>query len=121
MQVSQVVAGPGWSQAGREMGTDAFLRLLVTQLRFQDPLEPVGTGEFLGQLAQFVALDETRRCSMRLEMLLGTALLGKSVRMGTDQQPLEGVATAARYREGQVFLTVGDQEAPLSRLLEVLV
>lgn len=39
------------------LGRDAFLRLLVTQLENQNPLEPKADGEFLAQLAQFSSLE----------------------------------------------------------------
>jgi flagellar basal-body rod modification protein FlgD len=39
------------------LGRDAFLRLLVTQMQHQDPLEPQENGEFLAQLAQFTSLE----------------------------------------------------------------
>ena len=39
------------------MGEDAFLKLLVTQLQHQNPLEPQADGEFLAQLAQFSSLE----------------------------------------------------------------
>lgn len=40
------------------LGRDAFLQLLVTQLRNQDPLQPIENGEFLAQLAQFSSLEK---------------------------------------------------------------
>lgn len=40
------------------MGRDAFLQLLVTKLRNQDPTNPATDTEFLGQLAQFSALEQ---------------------------------------------------------------
>jgi flagellar basal-body rod modification protein FlgD len=39
------------------LGREAFLRLLVTQMQHQDPLEPQANGEFLAQLAQFTSLE----------------------------------------------------------------
>jgi flagellar basal-body rod modification protein FlgD len=39
------------------VGRDAFLKLLVTQLQHQNPLEPQPDGEFLAQLAQFSSLE----------------------------------------------------------------
>ena len=36
-----------------ELGSEAFLRLMITQFRNQDPFKPLESGEFLGQLAQF--------------------------------------------------------------------
>jgi flagellar basal-body rod modification protein FlgD len=48
---------PG-TEAGNNMGQDAFLQLLTTQLRNQDPLKPQENGEFLAQLAQFTSLEK---------------------------------------------------------------
>jgi flagellar basal-body rod modification protein FlgD len=40
------------------LGRDAFLQLLVTQLKHQDPMKPKEDGEFLAQLAQFSTLEK---------------------------------------------------------------
>lgn len=41
-----------------EMDKDAFLQLLVTQLRYQDPLEPQDNSEFVAEMAQFSSLEQ---------------------------------------------------------------
>ena len=41
-----------------QLGRDAFLNLLVTQLQNQDPLQPQPNGEFIAQLAQFSSLEQ---------------------------------------------------------------
>ncbi len=51
-------SGPLGSMAKTpELGKEAFLSLLVTQLQNQNPLEPQADGEFLAQLAQFSSLE----------------------------------------------------------------
>lgn len=42
----------------QELGREAFLQLLVTQLRHQDPTQPQADGEFIAQLAQFSSLEQ---------------------------------------------------------------
>ena len=53
-------AGATGAMAGAktdQLGREAFLNLLVTQLQHQNPLEPQADGEFLAQLAQFSSLE----------------------------------------------------------------
>jgi flagellar basal-body rod modification protein FlgD len=45
------------------LGKDAFLQLLVTQMQYQDPLNPQDNGEYLAQLAQFSALEQMTNVS----------------------------------------------------------
>ena len=49
------------SQKSRALGKDAFLTMLVTQMKNQDPLNPVENTEFTAQLAQFSSLEGTSR------------------------------------------------------------
>lgn len=52
-----------------DLGEDAFLRLLTTQMQYQDPLDPLSNEEFVAQLAQFSALEELQGITAGLEAL----------------------------------------------------
>lgn len=54
---------------GEVMGKDDFLNLLVTQLKYQDPLNPVDSAEFTAQLAQFSSLEQLYNISDSLGQL----------------------------------------------------
>ncbi|MBI4265883.1 MAG: hypothetical protein HY657_16020 [Acidobacteria bacterium] len=56
------------------LGRDAFLQLLVTQLRHQDPTRPKEDGEFIAQLAQFSSLEQLTQIQKTLEAI--SAALG---------------------------------------------
>jgi flagellar basal-body rod modification protein FlgD len=93
------------------IGQDDFLRILLTQLRFQDPLKPVDNQEFVAQLAQFSALEITRQQSEKVDSLLqinganqAIGLLGKQVQAGAANSV--GTVTAISFATGTPTLTV---------------
>ncbi len=51
------------------LGKDAFLQLLVTQLRHQDPTQPKADGEFIAQLAQFSSLEQLTQIQKTLDAI----------------------------------------------------
>lgn len=52
------------------LGQDAFLKLLVEQLKHQDPLAPQDSAQFVAQLAQFNSLEQLISINTRLGQLL---------------------------------------------------
>ena len=67
--LDSVGAGGSISQPSKpdEMGKDAFLELLVTQLQYQDPLNPMDSTAFTAQLAQFSSLEQLNNVNKNLE------------------------------------------------------
>lgn len=90
-----------------------FLRILLTQLRFQDPLKPVDNQQFVAQLAQFSALEINRQQSEKIDTLLtiqstdqAVGLIGKSVELRTAQGSTVGSVSAISFATGEPRLTV---------------
>jgi len=105
-----------------------FLELMVAQLRYQDPLNPADSGEFLAQSAQFTSLEKMQDVSDRVGALLGSqmafgagAMVGQQVSwIDTDgvtshSGTISGVTFGA---QGPVFDVDGTQ-VPLAQLLSV--
>ena len=67
------------SAASNTLGKDDFLRLLITQLRYQDPLSPMEDKEFIAQMAQFSSLEQIRNLYRLNQVQQATSLLGRSV------------------------------------------
>jgi flagellar hook assembly protein FlgD len=64
------------------LGRDAFLRLLTTQLAHQDPVEPQPDGEFIAQLATFSSLEQLTEMRKTLDII--AAALGAVTGASTD-------------------------------------
>jgi flagellar basal-body rod modification protein FlgD len=89
--------------SGSVLGKDDFLRLLVTQLRHQDPLSPLDQNQFLAQSAQFSALEELQNIRAALESSQGTqggsaltqaaVLIGKQITAGSALVTFDGIAS----------------------------
>ncbi len=56
-------------QPQQELGKDAFMQLLISQLAYQDPLEPMENTEFISQLAQFSALEQQQNIAAGIQLL----------------------------------------------------
>jgi flagellar basal-body rod modification protein FlgD len=100
-----------------------FLRILLTQLRFQDPLEPVDNREFIAQLAQFSALEVNRQQSDKIDTLLtmenanqALALIGKNVEVRRSEAAGVGEVTAVSFATGEPRLSV---RTPATTLVDV--
>ena len=90
--------------AGPVLGKDDFLKLLVGQLQHQDPMEPSNDTEFIGQMAQFSALEQesnTAESTSQMADQLGRSgalgLIGKTVTY-TDAAGLSHTAWYATAR-----------------------
>jgi flagellar basal-body rod modification protein FlgD len=110
--IGQVNSAPSTPQAA-SIGQDDFLRIMLTQLRFQDPLKPVDNQQFVAQLAQFSALEINRQQSEKVDTLLtiqgadqAIGLLGKNVQAGSQISSTVGEVTAISFASGTPLLTV---------------
>jgi flagellar basal-body rod modification protein FlgD len=107
------------------LGKDDFLKLLVTQMRYQDPLKPMEDKEFISQLAQFSSLEQMMNVGQATNMNWGVSLLGKDV-LGMDENgvAVAGVAKSIRLLDGKPLVTLflGEDkyvEVELAKVTEV--
>lgn len=125
-----MVGAPGAQQAApdQELDRDAFLQLLVEQMRNQDPLEPSKNEDFIAQLAQFTSLENSELTADRLGSLLqveqlgqGAALVGRKVsyRSPSSGEVLPGIVSGAELTDQGVFVDVGGERIPLTSVLRV--
>jgi flagellar basal-body rod modification protein FlgD len=105
----------------RELGKDEFLKMLITQLRHQDPMDPMKDQDFIAQLAQFSSLEQMTNMndnltenlnwnyllSQTINNTMATSLLGREVKaLGNEVYlPADG-ETELHYKLGAYAETV---------------
>ncbi len=101
------------SEQSTNLGQEDLFKILLTELSYQDPLEPIDNKEFIGQLAQFTNLEQTRSFNTNLESLLtvqaanqSILLLGKTVEIETSTVPEVGDVIAIAFDNGSPILTI---------------
>lgn len=116
----------------KAMGKDDFLKLLVAQMKNQDPLSPTDNKESIAQLAQFSALEQMTNISTSMEALnksmtnfsqqssltQGAAMIGKWV-SGVDTDgmtPMEGTVEAVKWLDGDPKLQIRKADGTLADL-----
>lgn len=95
--------------ASKNLSADmnTFLTLLTTQLKYQDPLDPMDTAEFTNQLVQYSSVEQAIQTNSKLETLLSlnianlgaqaVSYMGKVAQVLGDVMPLEGGKAKATY------------------------
>lgn len=112
----------------KELGKDQFLQILVTQLRNQDPMQPMQDKEFISQMAQFSSLEQmmnmsTQMTSLRQSAGMVAALIGKEVSwMETTEAGVinhSGTVDSVLWRDGVQYVKVDNAEVPIDEILSI--
>ncbi len=104
-----------------------FLKLLVTQVQNQDPLDPVKQEDFIQQLAQFSTLEGIENLNVKFGDMLalqqltnGAQLVGKSVRFSDDGGTSVGRVDEVASTNNRLVLTVSGKQVPIDNVLAVI-
>ncbi|ACL76390.1 flagellar hook capping FlgD N-terminal domain-containing protein [Ruminiclostridium cellulolyticum] len=112
-------------KTGGELGKNDFLNLLVTQLRYQDPLQPVDDKEFIAQMAQFSSLEQMQNMNGSMTKSQAFNLIGKVITATTtDDKTLEvnsvqGTVTSVKMKEGKTFVVVNNKDVDVDSITQV--
>jgi flagellar basal-body rod modification protein FlgD len=122
MEVSSIAAGSTGLiplvEGTKPLGQAEFLKLLMTQLQYQDPLRPVSNEAFVAQLAQFAALEQTAKVATGVQTLVqrGTErglldlvpLIGRPVTVHAENGDRQATVTGVQRQDGQPVLVLSD-------------
>lgn len=111
----------------RTLGQDDFLKLLVTQMTSQDPLNPQKDTDFVAQMAQFSALEQTRSMTSSIagmrqeqEILQANDLIGRTVALQKDKSTVvSGVVSTVKIEAGTPKVVVNGQSYDLSQVITI--
>jgi len=131
--VQQASVQGNYSTAGRnELGKDQFLNLLITQLKYQDPFQPLNDHEFIAQLAQFSSLEQMQNLNTNIVAMMvsqqklsalgeATRMIGKHVELHTrDGEQLFGEVTGVQFKDGWPQLVVGGKLYGFDEVVAIL-
>ena len=113
--------------AAAGMGKDDFMKLLMAQLKNQDPMKPMEDKEFITQLAQFSSLEATEKMTQTLEDLNGAqmliqaaTLIGKQVVAKLESgETVSGPITQVHMIDGKPMAVVNGKEIATSLITSV--
>ncbi len=102
-----------------------FLRLFVTQLKNQSPLDPLKGHEFIAQLAQFTSLEQLTNLNVSFsdilkyqQLLEGGELIGRNATyLGADSGgDSQGIIDGVKISDGKIAVVIQNKEIPISSL-----
>lgn len=101
MAIDAVGSSTSLATQNNSMGIEDFMKILLTQLTYQDPLKPMDNKEFMAQMAQFTTLEQTQQLNDKIATLItnqaalqSIGLIGKTVDVTTDSGPVTGTVVS---------------------------
>ena len=113
------------TKSNSTLDKEAFLQLLVAQMKNQDPLEPQDNSQMVAQMASFSQVEELQNMSSTLTQNQGFDLVGKMVAMNTtlatgEKKTIEGMVDYVLKEGKDIYLGIGGQEYNLDDLSGVI-
>ncbi len=99
--------------ANNGMDKDAFLQLLVAQMKYQDPMEPTSNTEYIAQYAQFSQVEQMQNMSASMDLQRASQLVGQEVYIKTttssgDTKYVEGKVDYVVYENNKAYLSIDE-------------
>lgn len=102
------------SSSGSSLDKDAFLKLLVTQMQYQDPLEPTSNTEYMSQLAQFSSVEQLQNLGSIFSSNQALNLTGQYVILNVpdstgNTKQVSGLVDYVTVSDGKTYFHIGDE------------
>jgi flagellar basal-body rod modification protein FlgD len=95
------------------MDKDAFLQLLVAQMKYQDPLEPTSNTEYISQYAQFSQVEQMQNMAQSMDLQRASSLVGQEVYIKTTDSTgntnyVQGKVDYVVYENSKAYLAINE-------------
>ncbi|MBE5884191.1 MAG: flagellar hook capping protein [Lachnospiraceae bacterium] len=103
------------SKTGNDsMDKEAFLQLLVAQMKYQDPLQPTSNTEYISQYAQFSQVEQMQNMAGSMDLQRASSLVGEEVYIKTttssgETKLVQGKVDYVVYENGKAYLSIDEQ------------
>ena len=96
------------------MDKEAFLQLLVAQMKYQDPLQPTSNTEYIAQYAQFSQVEQMQNMSASMDLQRASSLVGQTVYVKTtsssgDTQYIQGKVDYVVFENNKAYMSIEEQ------------
>jgi flagellar basal-body rod modification protein FlgD len=96
--------------ASNAMGLQDFLKILLTQLQYQDPLKPMDNQQFMAQMAQFTSLEQTQQLNEKMTTLISNQAALQSI--GLIGRNVDFLSSSGTTLQGQVTSLALSDDSP---------
>lgn len=101
------------NESNNAMDKDAFLQLLVAQMKYQDPLQPTSNTEYISQYAQFSQVEQMNNMASSMDLQRASQLVGKEVYVKTtgsngETQYVQGKVDYVVYENNKAYLAINE-------------
>lgn len=105
-----------------ELGKDAFLQLLCTQMQYQDPLNPSSDTEFISQLASFSSLEQMQNLNNSFAQTQAFTMIGQEVQVKAENQMgyVQGTVDYVTVSGGKAYFSIGGTLYASDKLLTII-
>lgn len=112
-------------KVGSSLDKDDFLLLLVTQMKYQDPLEPASNTEYVAQLAQFSELEQMQNLNQTTTNTSAYTLVGKEVYISQESlsgatSEVQGIVEYVTIQNGEAYVSVNGELYAYSDVTQVI-
>jgi flagellar basal-body rod modification protein FlgD len=109
------------------LGQDDFLKLLVTKMSSQDPMNPQSDGDFIAQMAQFSSLEQSKSMTSDIEslktqqeLLTANGLIGRNVTVTeNNKQVAQGMVTSVAMSDGSPEVVINGSNYSLESVSSI--